>query len=399
MSLTIFETGAIRIVVKHVEQRGSTFYFRRRIPQDVRSLYPDKRAFEFFSLKTTNVAEAAKRADIEARKQDALWKAHRNGSLGSSPEQLEAAQGLLRAFGLEPNQHQEYERNGIEPDEFFRYLAVQNGLPLGEGDPSDEVPGDVRAILTPHHRIALDLYRGDLKPVPSFSDAVRLHQETLGETQGSRDFHARWTAANRFIALTGDLQLNEFSREHARRFVSHMVDRGLKTSTIKRNINYISPAFNTGIREFEINLKNPFDNCRIPNFGKDTNSKDPFTTDEIRNVQIECRLKDDEMRHLVALISDTGMRVNEAAGLRVEDVFLNEEIPYIAVRPNELRGLKTDASAREIPLVGAALWSAKRRLEVLSAGPLFPRYMDGNKSTAKLRPRHAQIRLRSGTEV
>jgi hypothetical protein len=39
----------------------------------------------------------------------------------------------------------------------------------------------------------------------------------------------------------------------------------------------------------------------------------------IRNVQSECRAIDDDMRWLIALISDTGMRLAEGAGLLKQD--------------------------------------------------------------------------------
>ena len=42
-----------------------------------------------------------------------------------------------------------------------------------------------------------------------------------------------------------------------------------------------------------------------------------------------CLKNDDEARCLVALISDTGMRLSEAVGLSKEDIHLDEDIPYV----------------------------------------------------------------------
>ena len=77
-------------------------------------------------------------------------------------------------------------------------------------------------------------------------------------------------------------------------------------------------------------------------------------------IQQECMSIDDEARWLVALISDTGMRLSEAAGLHVDDIKLDCEIPHIDLKPHAWRGLKTRGSQRQIPLVGASLWAAKR---------------------------------------
>ena len=61
------------------------------------------------------------------------------------------------------------------------------------------------------------------------------------------------------------------------------------------------------------------------------------------------------MRWLIALISDTGMRLAEAAGLHIDDLFLNEDFPYVYIRPRPWRSLKTKGSQRKVPLVGASL--------------------------------------------
>jgi integrase len=96
----------------------------------------------------------------------------------------------------------------------------------------------------------------------------------------------------------------------------------------------------------------------------------------IRNVQSECRAVDDDLRWLIALISDTGMRLAEGAGLLKQDlVGLNTDLPYVCVTKHPWRNLKTASSERKIPLVGEALWAAKRISEAYNASEFaFPRY-------------------------
>ena len=45
----------------------------------------------------------------------------------------------------------------------------------------------------------------------------------------------------------------------------------------------------------------------------------------------------------------------EAAGLHINDINLDNDIPYIDLKPHPWRGLKTKGSQRQIPLVGASL--------------------------------------------
>ncbi len=83
------------------------------------------------------------------------------------------------------------------------------------------------------------------------------------------------------------------------------------------------------------------------------------------------------MRWLIALISDTGMRLGEAAGLLKEDIKLDDRIPHIDLKPHPWRSLKTKGSQRCIPLVGAALWAARRLLEANNDSMFaFHRYCD-----------------------
>ena len=88
------------------------------------------------------------------------------------------------------------------------------------------------------------------------------------------------------------------------------------------------------------------------------------------------------MRWLIALISETGMRLAEAAGLHVNDIKLDEDIPYVDVKPHPWRSLKTKGSQRQVPLVGASLWAAQRIKANASSCFAFPRYTDNTRCNA-----------------
>ena len=51
--------------------------------------------------------------------------------------------------------------------------------------------------------------------------------------------------------------------------------------------------------------------------------RQPIPTSSTKFVQSECKSIDDEARWLIALISDSGMRLSEAAGLHKEDIVLD----------------------------------------------------------------------------
>ena len=90
---------------------------------------------------------------------------------------------------------------------------------------------------------------------------------------------------------------------------------------------------------------------------------------------------DDEPRWLIALISDTGMRLSEACGLQACDIHLNGNAPHINLVEHPWRRLKTSSSNRQVPLVGASLWAAYRIADA-DHRFAFPKYCSEAKCNA-----------------
>ena len=107
-----------------------------------------------------------------------------------------------------------------------------------------------------------------------------------------------------------------------------------------------------------------------------------FHFEDIRTVQAKCHEIDDDIRWLVALISDTGIRLAEAAGLAVTDFRLSDSVPHVVVRQHPWRSLKTSASERLVPLVGEARWAAKRILASGATDLAFARYNRDGRTNA-----------------
>ena len=58
------------------------------------------------------------------------------------------------------------------------------------------------------------------------------------------------------------------------------------------------------------------------------------------------------------LLGETGCRLSEIVGLRIEDIDMDNDL--IHIRPNAARRLKTRASERILPLVGYAKVASNR---------------------------------------
>ena len=75
-------------------------------------------------------------------------------------------------------------------------------------------------------------------------------------------------------------------------------------------------------------------------------------TEIIKKLQAECKELDDANRHLIAIISDTGLRLSEAIGLAQDDIVIRGNIPHLKIQEHPWRKLKTHSSKRLVPLIG-----------------------------------------------
>ncbi|MDC6455396.1 tyrosine-type recombinase/integrase [Alphaproteobacteria bacterium] len=176
--------------------------------------------------------------------------------------------------------------------------------------------------------------------------------------------------------LLGDRPISSYSSNEAAQFRDWCIGQGMGIKTVKRVFASVRAIINLAISEEGFDCSNAFAKTYFPDDGN-AQSRQPISMEDIRKVQSLCKNIDDEMRWLIALISDTGMRLGEAAGLLKEDIKVNEPIPHIDLKPHPWRTLKTKGSQRLIPLTKEALWASKRLLEANNDSIFaFPRYCD-----------------------
>ena len=176
--------------------------------------------------------------------------------------------------------------------------------------------------------------------------------------------------------LLGDRPISSYSSNEASQFRDWCIDKGMGIKTVKRVFASVRAIINLAIAEEGLECSNAFAKTYFPDDDK-AQVRQPISIQDISKVQSLCKDIDDEMRWLIALISDTGMRLGEAAGLLKEDIKVNEPIPHIDLKPHSWRTLKTRGSQRLIPLTKEALWASKRLLEANNDSIFaFPRYCD-----------------------
>jgi integrase len=122
-----------------------------------------------------------------------------------------------------------------------------------------------------------------------------------------------------------------------------------------------------------LECQNAFAKVYLPS-NTDAKKRHAVTPANMAKINKECVALDDDIRWLVAIIFDTGMRLSEAAGLMLSDLHLDAETPHIQLVPHPHRRLKTASSERKIPLIGLSLWAAKRLKQHSTGLYCFPRY-------------------------
>lgn len=156
-------------------------------------------------------------------------------------------------------------------------------------------------------------------------------------------------------------KLLAFTKSDANNFRDALIKRGLTGSSITRIFGTVRSILNFAASEVGITINNPFNGVY---YDRQSGVKDraPLPIDVIKSVQHQCRKIDDDLRLLVALVSDTGLRLAEAAGLSRDDILIDCEFPHVVIQEHPWRRLKTSSSARKVPLVGESFWAAERIL-------------------------------------
>ena len=213
---------------------------------------------------------------------------------------------------------------------------------------------------------------------PTLSEAVELYLKLKSKYKDKVFIRTSYRNIGYVIQALGDRPINSYSTADAAKFRDWLLGKDMVMNTVKRVFSSVRSIINITKTEYGIEGQNAFSRTYWPE-SDDSETRKPLPIDLIRKVQTICKETDDDLRWLVALVSDTGMRLAEVAGLLKSDLILDEDIPFIRLQPHAWRNLKTSGSERDVPLVGMSLWAAQRLLEACPDSVYaFPRY---NKTT------------------
>ena len=228
-------------------------------------------------------------------------------------------------------------------------------------------------LNVPDSGSVFSLFEKQTSSIPLLSEAGRFYVDMKGKTGDKRFERYTSRVVAEVIGLSGDKLVSAYTRHDALAFRDALLERGSANATVKRNFECIRAIWNFAAREHGVGTANPFSNMNYGN-GRRPVKRKPVPVEDIKKLQALCYAMDDEIRWLVALLSDSGMRLSEVAVLITSDIHLNSKVPHIRLKPHSWRPLKTSGSERYVPMVGAALWAIERASENAEGSFLFPRY-------------------------
>ena len=124
-----------------------------------------------------------------------------------------------------------------------------------------------------------------------------------------------------FITVSGDKLIHDYQKVDVNRFRDWLMKKGMAGSSIQRIFSTIKAVINFALDEAGLPPNPAFTKVYI-DADAGVTERQPVPEKAVKAVQARCKDADDERRWLVALISDTGLRLAEAVGALKEDIHI-----------------------------------------------------------------------------
>ncbi len=272
-------------------------------------------------------------------------------------------------------------------DETVRRIRAGLDAPTERPNWSKEMAATVRAIDWSPVPFA------DLRKSPSVGVLGEAYLSLKEDTLEPSSYKAVRYSVGLFISRHGDTQVGAIDRQDGKAFLRDIAglsaslgksyrhhrwsldallsasvgqDDPITVVTQKRIWSFVKGFMEWVLQEGHIEV-NPFRSVRFEGKGGYRSYAVP-TDAEVALLLAQAR--DPDVAALLRLCLLTGMRLGEACGLTRGDIVAKGNLGLFAlIRPNAVRGLKTQAAEREVPLHGAL---SEVLAQLPMSGPLFP---------------------------
>ena len=389
------EDDMTRSLNKFLYLRGEYWNYKRNVPQKFRHVEPRARVRVALNTHSLELARAKRDALVVA--DDNYWKAlaleaETKGGVTDATRAVQehlykAASSRALAHGFDYKPISQLRDEQALDDILARTEKLAENYTPGSEPPVTETAA---------------LLGGVERPKPGAITIAEVFEQYVSEiafdaqrkkspSQRKSWEKAKRTSINYFIEAIGNLKIGQIERRHALNYRNWWADR-IKNGdengdrptpyTANRHIGNMRSLY----REFfsykgQEDRSNPF---RRISFKEDRSTKKkrpPFETNWIKDKFLIPGLFEsvnEDARHILYTLIETGARPSEICNLRPENIRLDADVPYLAIREADSREIKADASDRDIPLVGVSLAAMKLHPEG------FPRYFDKETSLSAI---------------
>lgn len=367
--------------LKHFHQpRGAntTIYYRRRIPKDLAIYYDTSHIVR--STKASDKAEAI----IPMIRIDGVveqeWKVLRGEFSGNNLDKAKDSLSRNANYDLESDteyydgaksEYIDVQFDKLPPEVTYQIeVQTQNDRNF---DRSKAMKEAFKKYLDPHIYRSIEIISSGKVELLA-SEYVDAYAKLKDLNKVLKPYKDSKKAFDRMLAYLGDLQPHLYKKININAYINSLLASGLSTATVQKNFNLLNAAFNLVNEQYEIDFKHRFSKPNIPHNGDDKKERIDFTSEEIATLKATLKDSTNTTDHIIMIAMDTAMRVSEVVGLAVNDIHLEAETPYLLVRRNIYRPLKTKNSKRTIPLTEYALDAVR---SITQSGEwLFPKYLD-----------------------
>ena len=337
--------------MRHIIKRGKWYYYKRRIPGLYRDFYDGD--IVQVSLKTDSETTARQRASILNNELEKLWHQMACGEEQTQSDKLfQQAVTIARLGGFTYRPAAEIAKGDIV-NIVSRIEAVKEDV--------ENNPDRVHAILGGQNKPDFPLS----KALEAYFDFEEPNLLNKSEDQIRKWKNPRRKAIHNFIQLRGDKDVSDITRDDILAFREWWHERikadGLTSNSSNKDFSFLGQVlhFVRDDRKIEIDVNGLLTRVR---FTEKASTRPPFETDFIRDHLLNpnnLNGLNEECRFFLFAMADTGARPSELVGLNAEnaDIRLDTDIPYIFIRPDSKKELKTPHSKRQIPLTGASLYA------------------------------------------
>lgn len=153
------------------------------------------------------------------------------------------------------------------------------------------------------------------------------------------------THIKEFVSVVGDIEVGAITKKHAYDYAKFLSEQGRGNSTIKTRISSVGGMLTWCEQQGHIETS-PIVNLRLKHYGTATEHYKPLEHDEL--VKLFKQPMKPRERLILSILATTGMRLDEVALLRWDQVKTKDDIVYLDLTDDAV--VKNDGSKRMVPL-------------------------------------------------